>query len=108
MSPPNRVDAIEVLDIEMRRMATEQAVTGGAVMAAMEARWGSECVWGVGRSWSGLCREAGLAAMEEDVQCVAVGKRHFERAIERTQPRLDRKMLLFYDTYAKQHSMQSI
>ena len=107
VSPPGRLDAVEVLEIEMRRMATEAAVTGAAVMAAMEARWGGGNVWS-GAELAGLCREAGLAAMEEDVQCAAVGMRHFERAIERTQPRLDRKMLAFYEQYAKQHSMQAI
>ena len=107
VSPPQRADAIAILHIEMRRMATEPAVTPDAVLSCMETRWGSDCVWS-GAELSGLCREAGLAAMEEDVQCVAVGMRHFERAIARTQPRLDRKMLRFYDDYAKQHSMQSI
>ena len=107
VAPPQRADAVEILQIEMRRMATETAVTGSAVMAAMEARSGSGSVWS-GAELSGLCREAGLAAMEEDVQCVAVGMRHFERALERMQPRLDSAMLHFYDQYAAQHSMQSI
>ena len=107
VAPPNRADAIAILHIELRRMAVEAAVDGGAVMAAVEARWGGECVWS-GAELAGLCREAGLAAMEEDVQCEAVGMRHFGRAIERTAPRLDRAMLRFYDEYSAQHSTQSI
>ena len=107
VAPPQRADAVEILRLEMRRMATEADVTGEGVVAAMEARWGADAVWS-GAELSGLCREAGLAAMEEDVQCAAVGMRHFGRALERCKPRLDRAMLRFYDEYSAQHSMQSI
>ena len=111
VAPPSRSEAEEVLQLELSRMAREQTVTGEAVMAELSRVWGEQQLWS-GAELVGLCREAGLAALEEagggGDGAVRVGLRHVVTAVSRVSPRLDEKMLRFYSDYERQHAMQSV
>jgi AAA family ATPase len=46
-----------------------------------------------------ICREAALAALEEDYDVTAVMWRHFERALTRVKPQTTQKMIDFYSSF---------
>jgi SpoVK/Ycf46/Vps4 family AAA+-type ATPase len=113
VQPPTRQEAEEILQLELSKMAREQTVTAAGVMAEVRRVWGEEQQWS-GAELVGLCREAGLAALEEaeggggEAAVVRLAMHHVVTAVSRVTPRLDEKMLRFYSEYETQHAMQSV
>ena len=108
VGPPDREGAVEVLAVHIQRMQVGPGVTGEWVMGELERVKGVGVVWS-GAELAGLCREAGLAAMEEGGGRVErAEQRHFTRAVERAEARIDGGMMTFYRNYEKAHSIQSI
>jgi SpoVK/Ycf46/Vps4 family AAA+-type ATPase len=54
-----------------------------------------------GAEVASLCREASLAALEDDMSASHVAHRHFERAAESVRPQITRAMIEFYEGFAR-------
>ncbi|CAG2107702.1 unnamed protein product [Medioppia subpectinata] len=52
-----------------------------------------------GAEITGVCQEAGLIALEGDINCQFVELKHFESALESIKPRISRQMIAFYENY---------
>lgn len=48
-----------------------------------------------------VCREAALAALQEDIHAVKVTLQHFMKSINSTKPAISREMLSFYENFHK-------
>ena len=108
VGPPDRAGGVEVLAVHLRRMEVGERVTGEWVMGELERVKGVGVVWS-GAELAGLCREAGLAAMEEGGGRVErAERRHFTKACERAEPRIDGRMMAFYRDYEASHAIQTI
>ena len=55
-----------------------------------------------------LCRESGLAAMQEDIDILNVCKRHFEKAFDAVKPRTTPDSINYYEEYQHNSGLHSI
>lgn len=90
-----------ILAIEFRRI--------GAAAADLDpVSLSSRCVGLSGAEIAALCREAALAAMEEDMHAQKLTAAHFDAAFARVTPRITSAMLQFYANYAAKSSVASV
>lgn len=61
-----------------------------------------------GAEIAAACREAALAALQEDLSAVAVRMCHFEKALSAIKPRTTLDLLQFYENYQQQSGVHSI
>ena len=61
-----------------------------------------------GAEISAVCREAALAALQEDINAAVVRMRHFDKALLVVKPRLTHDLLQFYENYQTQSGVHSI
>ena len=100
VAPPDHASRREIFRIQLKRMPCAEDVGVEELAAETEGFSGAEVV--------GVCREAALAAMQEDINAKIVARTHFQLAITATQPRLTKDLLAFYDNYRRTSGLQSI
>lgn len=61
-----------------------------------------------GAEIAAVCKEAALAALEEDLQAKEVRRRHFDKALAAVKPRTSSESIKFYDTFEKQTGIHAI
>ncbi|KAF0695307.1 Aste57867_13866 [Aphanomyces stellatus] len=91
VGPPDEPARAEILAIHTRKMPLAADVALEA-LATKTARYS-------GAELAALCREAALAAMQEDVESREVASRHFDAAIATIVPQINDTMLAFFDNY---------
>ena len=52
-----------------------------------------------------VCKEAGLLALEEDIQAKSITKKHFTRALSIVTPRLPESLRRFYEDYQEKSGL---
>ena len=52
-----------------------------------------------GAEITAICQEAGLLALEHDINCTEVDLTHFLSALESVKPGISADMISFYDSY---------
>lgn len=91
VGPPDRQARMEILTIHCRKIPLGDDVDFGELADASERFSGAELY--------SLCREAAMAAIEDDRDAHVVSKRHFLRAISLVQPQIDDSMLQFFEDF---------
>jgi len=61
-----------------------------------------------GAEISALCREAALAALQEDIESCKVLRRHFDSAFMAVKPRTSREFIELYKRYQNESGVHSI
>ena len=61
-----------------------------------------------GAEVAAACREAALAALQEDIRADTVRMRHFERALVAIKPRTTPELIRFYEDYQQKSGVHSI
>ncbi|KAL6072620.1 AAA+-type ATPase [Balamuthia mandrillaris] len=101
VSPPDLASRRTIFKIQMKKIPTlAHDIDAEALAVATEGYSGAEIV--------GVCREACLSAMREDVKAEVVLQRHFLSAIRNVQPRITPQMVQFYKDFAKSSIIESI
>ena len=91
---PDEDGRTQILRIHTRKTPLEADVEHAALAARTEGYSGAEL--------AALCREAALAALEEDDDAAAVGARHFDHALTILTPRTPVETLAFFADYEAQ------
>ena len=55
-----------------------------------------------------LCNEAALSAMQENIEIDCIYDRHFENALHTVKPRIDSKLIAYYDSYHLKSDLHSL
>lgn len=105
VSPPDAPSCAEIFAIEFRRIG---AAASGLlpVPPALSARAFSLGLSGA--EIAAVVREAALVAMEDDLDARVLSELHFERAMDRTVPRITKEMREFYAGYAARSAVASV
>ncbi|XP_022086133.1 spermatogenesis-associated protein 5-like isoform X2 [Acanthaster planci] len=90
----------DIFQIQFRIMPIASDVDVESLVGETEKYSGAEVV--------ALCREAGLAAMQEDINIDSVCARHFMQALQTVQPRTPDKLIRFYEDYIETSGLHSI
>ena len=105
VSPPDAASCAEIFAIEFRRIgAAAQSLL--PVPPALSDR--AFALGLSGAEISAVVREAALVAMEEDLEARVLTQKHFERAMDRTVPRITAEMRAFYAGYAARSTVASV
>ncbi|CAN6442900.1 unnamed protein product [Victoria cruziana] len=93
--PPDMEARLEILQVHTRHMKLEKDVDLEEIAAETELFTGAEL--------AGLCREAGMVALREDLSASAVFNRHFQIARKSLTPLLTKEDLDRYSSFTKNH-----
>ena len=91
--PPDLKARLEILKIHTRRMPLAEDVDLHEIAEITEGYSGSDL--------EVLVREAGLAAMRENINLDKVYRRHFEIALKKVRPSITSDMLKYYQSWAE-------
>ncbi len=61
-----------------------------------------------GAEITAVCNEAAYFALEEDVNCTKISKRHFDTALKVVVPRTSRDMIDYFDKFASASGFHNI
>jgi SpoVK/Ycf46/Vps4 family AAA+-type ATPase len=100
VAPPDAPSTVEILRIELKRMATSQDVSADEL--------GKYCEGYSGAELAGLCRDAAIRAMEECINVKEIEMKHFVAAAKSVKPRITQEMLQFYKNYAEKSGLTSV
>jgi transitional endoplasmic reticulum ATPase len=85
---PDRKSRIEIFKIHTKRMPLSKNVSLDELSDKTEGFSGADI--------EGLCREAAMLALREDIKATAVGKSHFERAMIDMSPSITKDLMNHY------------
>ncbi len=100
VGPPDEPSRAEIFTIELRKLAVAPDVCALELASLSGGLSGAEI--------AAVCREAALAAMAEDLNALAVGRRHFLSAVTNFTPRITPDMHRFYARYKSTSGLTSI
>jgi len=103
VAPPDEASCAAMLKIEFKRIGTAADGLDVASLAQECANRGLS-----GAEISALCREAGMAAMEDDLHAKALTQKNFDTAFTRVTPGITTQMLQFYRDYAARATVASV
>jgi AAA family ATPase len=92
VGPPDLEARREILKIKTRKMAISPEVDIGKLAERLDGFSGAEIV--------NICDEAIHCAMRESFDVEAVGKRHFELAVEKAVPQITLSMRRKYEEWS--------
>jgi AAA family ATPase len=112
VAPPDDSAMRAIINIELSRTAHTSDVNADSIIHLVKTRQ-MESTNAFSNIYSGsdvvsICREAAIAAMEEDVKIDAVHLRHYITAITRVEPRITREMIQFYEEFARNSNLTSV
>lgn len=93
VAPPNTEARLKILEIQFKKMSINGDVDINALALKTEGCSGAEVV--------SLCQEAGLLAMNEDIEIDSVMKRHFEEALSKLKRGITLDMIKYYEKFDK-------
>jgi transitional endoplasmic reticulum ATPase len=93
VGPPNVAGRLEVLKVHTKRMPLADDVDLTAIATRTEGYVGSDI--------AALCREAGLAALRENIKASKVTRAHFDAALRVVRASCDADTLRSYEEYEK-------
>jgi AAA family ATPase len=96
VGPPDLDARIQILKIQFARMSIADDVDLEQLAILTEGCSGAEVV--------SLCQEAGLIAMNENIDIPAIARRHFELAVKSMTKAITLDMLKYFDNFAKNRS----
>lgn len=94
VSPPNVAARLKILEIQARKMSLADDVDLTQLAERTDGCSGAEVV--------ALCQEAGLKAMNEDLEITCVANRHFEAALNGLKRGITREMIEHYESFSKE------
>ncbi|KAF5096077.1 hypothetical protein D0Z00_002908 [Geotrichum galactomycetum] len=94
VAPPNVSARLKILEIQARKMSLADDVDLTQLAARTDGCSGAEVV--------ALCQEAGLKAMNEDLEITGVASRHFEAALTGLKRGITREMVEHYESFSKE------
>ena len=94
VSPPNVAARLKILEIQARKMSLADDVDLTQLAERTDGCSGAEVV--------ALCQEAGLKAMNEDLEITGVANRHFEAALNGLKRGITREMIEHYESFSKE------
>ncbi|XP_038062982.1 ATPase family protein 2 homolog [Patiria miniata] len=100
ISLPDAQTRKEIFQIQFRTMPVASDVDADSLVEKTDKYSGAEVV--------AVCREAGLAAMQEDINIDHIHARHFLQALETVQPRTSDQLIRFYEEYRQNSGLHSI
>lgn len=112
VSPPDDNSMRAIINIELSRTTHTPNVTADSILDLVKAKQ-TKSATTLSNFYSGsdvvsICREAAIAAMEEDVKIDAVHLRHYITAIESVEPRITRDMIHFYEEFARNSNLTAV
>uniref|UniRef100_A0A803L7R8 AAA+ ATPase domain-containing protein n=1 Tax=Chenopodium quinoa TaxID=63459 RepID=A0A803L7R8_CHEQI len=96
--PPDLEGRYEILRVHTRNMKL------GADVNLQQIADGTDLF--TGAELEGLCREAGIVALREDISATIVSDRHFQRVKNSLKPALTRKEIDSYSRFTKSSALQ--
>ncbi|XP_071787469.1 ATPase family gene 2 protein homolog A-like [Asterias amurensis] len=100
ISLPDAQTREEIFRIQFRGMPIAPDVDVNLLVERTESYSGAEVV--------AVCREAGLSAMQEDIDADCIHPRHFLLALETVEPRTSPQLIQFYEEYQHKSGLHSI
>ncbi|XP_038994206.1 cell division control protein 48 homolog B-like [Hibiscus syriacus] len=97
--PPDMEARYEILRVHTRNMKIGDDVDLRIIAEDTELFTGAEL--------EGLCREAGIVALRENISAAKVGNQHFETAKKSLKPALTRDEIESYSSFMKNHGLMS-
>jgi AAA family ATPase len=92
VSLPDAETRRKVFDVHTRKKPIAADVDFAAMVENTEGYSGAEI--------EAVCNEAGMKAMEEDLDATEIKKRHFDLALKSAKPRIDEESLKVYEKFA--------
>ncbi|BFZ56907.1 AAA+-type ATPase [Savitreella phatthalungensis] len=92
VAPPNLEARIAILTTQLGNMAIDSDLDRLRLADETEGCSGAEIV--------AMCRDAGLAAMREDIHLPAVAQRHFDLVLASLKRGITQEVLLFFEDFA--------
>jgi len=99
VSPPNESSRGAILRLHLSKLAHSDDVDIESIARLTDGYSGAEMI--------GLCKAAGLAAMDEDVNAPQLCMRHFQRALENYKPRTSPDSIRFYENYGRKAAIDA-
>lgn len=109
---PGRIDRIiyiplpdyetrrEIFNIQLRNTPLAPGMNLDDIITQTEGHSGAEI--------TAICREAALAALQEDINAVHVTHEHFVQALQTIKPRISTDLVQCYDKFQKQCGIHSL
>ncbi|GAA0154646.1 primary active transporter [Lithospermum erythrorhizon] len=94
--PPDQEARYEILQVHTRRMQMSDDVNLRQIAEDTELFTGAEL--------EGMCREAGMVALREDISATVVCNRHFQIVLQELKPALSREDIESYSSFMKNPS----
>ncbi|CAG8435704.1 1494_t:CDS:10 [Ambispora gerdemannii] len=100
VSPPDLSSRREIFRIQLQKMAVAENLDIDELAEKTTGCSGAEIV--------ALCQEAGLLAMEEDLEATNIHHCHFLQAIESCTRRISPEILAYYEEFRRNSKVQSL
>ncbi|CAG8489786.1 13918_t:CDS:10 [Ambispora leptoticha] len=100
VGPPDLLSRREIFRIQLQKMSVAEDLDVEELAEKTEGCSGAEIV--------ALCQEAGLLAMEEDLEATEIHHRHFLKAIESCTRRISSEMLAYYEEFRRNSNVRSL
>ncbi len=94
ISAPDRDARLKIMKIHTEDMPLDDSVNLEEIADNTEGF--------VGADLEGICREAGIAALRDDINADTVSKEHFDRALGKARPSVDEDTIKFYEAIGKE------
>lgn len=94
VSPPDTAARLKILEIQFRKMSIAEDVDVGKLAALTDGCSGAEVV--------SLCQEAGMLAMNEDIDIESINWRHFETALSKLKRGITKEMIEYYKSFSRE------
>lgn len=92
VSPPNTEARLKILEIQFRKMSIHKDVSINDLAELTEGCSGAEVV--------SLCQEAGLLAMNEDIEIDSIMQHHFMTALSKLKRGITKEMIEYYKSFS--------
>ncbi|KAK7202459.1 P-loop containing nucleoside triphosphate hydrolase protein [Myxozyma melibiosi] len=91
VGPPDLDARKKILEVRFRKMSIADDVSIEHLAEKTDGCSGAEL--------TSLCQEAGLQAMNEDIESTSIAGRHFEKALEGLNRSISKEMIEFYESF---------
>ncbi|XP_059779533.1 ATPase family gene 2 protein homolog A isoform X1 [Balaenoptera ricei] len=94
---PDAATRREIFNLRFQSMPVSNDVDLNELILQTDTYSGAEII--------AVCKEAGLLALEEDIQAKSITKKHFTRALSIVTPRLPESLRRFYEDYQEKSGL---
>lgn len=93
VGPPDLSSREKILEIQFNKMSISSDLSIPDLAVALDGCSGAEI--------AGVCRDAGLLAMHDNLEALQIDKRHFEEAVGKVKRGITPEMIAFYEAFAE-------